>query len=189
MVFETITHEDIVLNLIKKATDYSGLDHNGIMGKKALQKSIYFFHLKNRIFRFRWGDYGPISGEIQQIAYDLISNGNVKVKEIDTANNRAVIQNLLFSEENNPGFSDVKIPSGIDSDLNYIIKFVAGKSPRELELLASVHYWADKQMTMSDEYTADYVHEKLTELKPDAGFKKTDVESAIQSLKDEGFLN
>jgi len=71
----SVLNEDIVLLLIKKATEFQGAKITGIMGKKALQKSLYFFNLKHDIFSFKWGDYGPISAEIQQIVEDLISSG------------------------------------------------------------------------------------------------------------------
>jgi len=78
--------------------------------------------------------------------------------------------------------------NGIDSELNEIVKFTAGRSPRDLELLASVHYWAVRQQELLDEYSVDYVLEKLTELKPDAGFKKSDVENAIEILVTHEYL-
>ena len=77
----------------------------------------------------------------------------------------------------------------MDDTSNDIVKFTAGRGPRELELLASVHFWAQKQLDLADEYTVEYCHEKLVDLKPDAGFKLADVERAIQTLEDNGFLD
>ncbi|PBO84702.1 MAG: hypothetical protein COA77_08105 [Thaumarchaeota archaeon] len=79
-------------------------------------------------------------------------------------------------------------PSDLDETLDNIVTFTTGKGPRDLELLASVHFLAQRQQDLSDEYTAEYCHEKLTELKPDAGFKIGDVEKAIETLKDNKFL-
>ena len=185
---ESVSKEDIVLLLIKKATEFQGTKTSGILGKKALQKSLYFFNLKHDIFSFRWGDYGPISGEIQQIAQDLISNGNVTVEDISTLKQDAVIKNMKFSNENNPYFSETKFPDEIDKDLTEIVKFIAGRTPRELELLASVHFWAVKQQDMFDEYTVENILEKLTELKPDAGFTLKNVQEAINTLEGTGHL-
>jgi len=87
------------------------------------------------------------------------------------------------------GSSDFEgFPPELDKTLDEIVKFTAGQGPRELELLASVHFWAQKQQDLTDEYTVDYIHEKLTELKPDAGFTSKDVERAIQNLEDNNFL-
>jgi len=184
----SVSGKDIALLLIKKATEVEGLQNNGIMGKKALQKALYFFNLNHNIFSFKWGDYGPLSAEIQQIAGDLEANKNVIVEEIETKKEGAVIKNMKFSPENNPYFSDIKFPKEIDSTLNNVVRFIRGRSPRDLELLASVHYWAKKQESLLDEYTLDYILDKLTELKPDAGFKEADIKRAIEILESDHYL-
>mgnify|MGYP001578535968 FL=1 len=86
-------------------------------------------------------------------------------------------------------FEELSMPKELNSELNEIVKFTAGKSPRNLELLASVHYWAKRQQELLDEYSVDYVLEKLTELKPDAGFKQSDVENAIDTLETHEYLS
>jgi len=179
---------DIVLLFIKKATDNEKVEIPGVMGKKALQKSMYFFNERINSFYFKWRDYGPFSGELQQIAQDLILNGNAVVKEIPTGKEGATIQNLTFSSEHNLYFSEIKFPDDVDKKLNEIIKFTSGKKPRELELLASVHFWAKKQQFMLDEYTSKYIHNKLTELKPDAGFNESNVKGAIETLEFNEYL-
>ncbi len=182
MSIENITNEDVVLALTKKATEYEGTDHKGVHGKKVLQKSLYFLNEKFHLFGFRWGDYGPLSGEIQQIAEDLIARGNISVTKIPTKKVGVFTQQMEYSPKDDSYFEGLKMPSDLDFELNEIVKFTAGKSPRELELLASVHYWATRQQDSLEKYSIDYVLEKLTELKPDAGFKQSDVESAIETL-------
>ncbi len=186
MGYEQFTNEDIVLLLIKKATQYQGTDQRGIRGKKALQKSLYFLNQRNPLFNFRWADYGPFCGEIQQIAEDLIEGGSVEVSEIPTKKKGAVIKNMTFSGERS---SEIDIPSEIEDDMDSIVKFVAGKSPRRLELLASVHFWALKQLVVSDGYSSEYVFEKLMDLKPDAGFTRSDVKQAIETLEMHEYLD
>ncbi len=180
------TNKSIVLRLIQKATDNPGAEVKGIIGKKALQKSIYFFNLKHNRFSFRWADYGPLSGEVQQIFHDLAYGNKITIKDIKTKKENAYIKNMLYVKDSldfEGGF-----PPELDKTLDEIIKFTAGRGPRDLELLASVHYWAQKQQELTDECTADYIYEKLTELKPDAGFTSTDVKRAIQNLEDGNFL-
>ena len=181
----TTSNKSIVLRLIQKATDNPGVDVKGILGKKGLQKSIYFFNLKHNRFSFRWADYGPLSGEIQQIFHDLAYGNRITIKDIKTGKENASIKNMLYVKHSLDfeGF----LPE-LDKTLDEIVKFTAGLVPRELELLASVHYWAQKQQELTDEYTVDYIHEKLTGLKLDAGFTSADVERAIQYLKDGNFL-
>lgn len=183
MNIEDVTNEDIVLSLIKMATEYDGgTDNKGIRGKKALQKSLYFLNEKCHHFSFRWGDYGPLSGEIQQIAEDLITRGYIFVREIKTKKEGAVIQNMEYSPVKNSYFEGLTMPEPLKTELNEIVKFIASKNPRDMELLASVHYWAIREQELLDEYSVDYIFGKLTDLKPDAGFKKSDVERAIETL-------
>lgn len=182
------TKNDVVLLFIKKSTDNESAEIKGVMGKKALQKGMYFFNEYVDSFSFKWHDYGPMSTELQQIAQDLISNGNAVVTEIPTKKQGAFITNMTFSSDHNCYFDDIEFSSEINSTLDKIVKFCSGKKPRELELLASVHYWAKKQQFMQDEYTVEYIHDKLTELKPDAGFTTKDVENAINTLEFNEYL-
>lgn len=188
MVGTLITTEDVVLGFIKKATEYESVETKGVLGKKALQKSLYFFNQKQSIFSFRWGDYGPICGEIQQIAEDLMSSKRILVTDIQTKKKDAVIKKMDFSPECNPDFSVDSFPEEIRTELETIKIFVAGRSPRDLELLASVHYWAVREQLAIDSYSKEYVLEKLTKLKPDAGFTEKDVEYAIGVLEEQNYL-
>ena len=109
----------------------------------------------------------------------------MEVNEIETKKEGAVIKNMQFSGNDS---IEISLPPEIDNNLDGIIKFIAGRSPRDLELLASVHFWAIKQQRVLDEYSADYIFEKLSELKPDAGFSEGDVKSAIETLETSGLL-
>ncbi|MCE2507552.1 MAG: hypothetical protein J4F36_14015 [Nitrosopumilaceae archaeon] len=180
---------DVVLLLIKKATENKKIEIPGIIGKKALQKSMYFFNESFNLFTFKWRDYGPLSGELQQIASDFIDNGKVIVKDIPTQKSGIYTRNLTFNYDYNSYFSNIEFTEEINEKMDKIIQFISGKSPRELELLASVHYWAKRQTAMLDEYTVEYIHEKLTELKPDAGFTSKDVENAVNTLQFQDYLN
>jgi len=186
---QLVSKSDIVLLLIKKASEIEGLETPGVMGKKALQKSLYFLNQQHNIFKFKWGDYGPLSGEIQQIAEDLKSNGKIIVKEIPTLKKDAVIQNMTFSQENNTSFVDIEFPPGLEDSITKVTRFLSGYKPRELELLASVHYWAKKQQFFTDKYTLEYIYDKLLELKPDAGFTQKDVEKALSILENHEYLH
>ena len=185
---ELVSSSDLVLLLIKKATELEGPEETGIMGKKALQKALYFLNQDHNIFKFKWGDFGPFSGEIQQIVEDLSANGNILIKDILTKKQDAIIKNMKFSVDNNPNFSNIEFPPDVVASVDKVTKFISGYKPRDLELLASVHYWAKKELFFTDKYTPEYVYEKLLELKPDAGFTKNDVEKAIATLEFNSYL-
>ena len=179
-----ISRVDIVLSLIKKATEYPG--NQGVNGKKALQKSLYFLNQNNALFYFRWADYGPFCGEIQQIIEYLIAGEDVKVDEVKTKKKGAIIQRMRFVQNK---YTRINVPKEIQENLDKIVKFAAGKNPRDLELLASVHFWATRQQDEENKYSDEYIHDKLIKLKPDAGFTIHDVQGAIDTLKTENFLS
>lgn len=185
---EAVSKSDISLLLIKKFSEIEGLDEKGIQGKKALQKSLYFFNEHFPIFNFKWGDYGPFCGEIQQIFEDLSANGNIEVKDIPTQKSGAVIKNMTFSDKRNENFKETVFPKDVEKTIDDLTRFLGGYKPRDLELLASVHFWAKKQFRSTDEYASEYIHDKLTELKPDAGFTSKDVEKAISLLESHEYL-
>ncbi len=185
---QLVSKSDIALLLIKKASEIEGLETPGIMGKKALQKSLYFLNEDLDIFKFKWGDYGPLCGEIQQIAEDLKSNGKIIVKEIPTKKQGAVTQNMTFSNESNSNFTDIEFPTEWEKSITNVTRILSGYKPRDLELFASVHYWAKKQQFFTDIYTPEYLYEKLLELKPDAGFSPKDVDRALHFLEHNDYL-
>ena len=185
---QLVSSSDIVLLLIKRATEIEGPEETGIMGKKALQKALYFFNQDHNIFKFKWGDYGPLCNEIQQIFMDLAASGNILIKDIPTKKQDAVIKNMKFSEEKNPNFSDIEFPLDVVATVDKVVKFISGYKPRDLELLASVHYWAKKQQFFLDKYDPEYVFEKLQELKPDAGFTLKEIKQRIETLEYNEYL-
>ena len=183
------TKNDLVLLLVKKATENPNVNGHGVMGKKALQKSMYFFNETFDLFTFKWEDYGPFSAEIQQIVHDFISIKKIKVTDIPTKKTRIYTKKMTFNDDkDNPYFQEINISNQIDTKMNDIVKFTSGKKPRELELLASVHYWAKRQFKTSKQYTSQFIDKKLVELKPEAGFTMQNVEDAIPILESSGYL-
>ena len=169
----------IVARLIQKATN----EHpNWALGKKALQKSLYFFNLKSGCFSFRWADYGPFSGEVQQIVRDLEAVGRVKVGRVETRKQNAFLHRVEYVQKE----PQLEVSSDLDESLDATMGFVAEQSSRDLELLASVHYWAQRH-THEDNLTT-YIYNVLKMLKPDAGFTEDDINDAITTLKENNLL-
>lgn len=174
------SNKDIVLSFIQKAADYPEWS----LGKKALQKSLYFFNLEEDCFSFRWADYGPLCGEIQQIAHDLWATEKISVKDVKTKNGKILKKMEWIKQQQQP---PVEVKASLDATLNKTIKFVSGRTSRDLELLASVHFWAERKYDDGED-TVDYVFNMLEELKPEAGFTCDDVKKAIDELTKHGFL-
>ena len=170
-------NKSIVLHFIRRATK----EHpEWVLGKKGLQKSIYFFNLERGRFSFRWADYGPLSDEIQQIVRDLEAVGKIEVTKVETKKAGAFLRRMNAQKR-----PDFKLSPELDAALSKTMRFVAERTSRNLELLASVHFWAKKR---HEGDTVEYVYEMLEVLKPDAGFTKEDVTYAVNELKDCGLL-
>lgn len=178
------SNTSIVLRLIQKAAANQKTAARGMPGKKALQKSVYLFNLEHGYFNFKWADYGPFSAEVQQIAHDLAYCGKINIREIPTKKEGAVIQSMQYVKD----FGTLEnFPSDMDATLERIVGFIEGRKPRELELLASVHYLAQRQLQQAGTYDTESVHQLLSKLKPSAGFTLGDVGEALQALKAGGF--
>ena len=177
------SNKDIVLSFIQKAADCPEWD----LGKKALQKSLYFFNLEEGCFSFRWADYGPLCGEIQQIAHDLWATEKISIRDVKTKNGKILKKMEWVKQQQQP---PVKVEASLDAALNKTMEFVSGRTSRDLELLASVHFWVERKYDDDDddEDTVDYVFNMLEELKPEARFTRNDVEKAIDKLTNHGFL-
>ena len=172
------SNKSVVLRLIQKATE----EHpDWELGKKALQKSLYFFNLDSGRFSFRWADFGPMSGEVQQIVHDLEAVGRIEINRVETKKQDAFLHKVKYVQKT----PRLETSSDLGESLDRTMKFVAKRRSRELELLASVHFWAERS---DGGDTVEYVHRMLEDLKPDAKFTKTDVETAILELRKNGFL-
>ena len=183
-----IIHEDIILTLIKKITQSNQYNTNGHeYNKKALQKSLYFFNQDiSSTFSFIWGHYGPFSYEIHCILNDLIHSNYISETRIP--NSKGVSHNLAYIKKDDAYFEIPELPEDLNSSLDRIIKFVSDKSSRELELLASVHFWAKYQQSESNNYAIDFIFENIDALKPSTGFTKLDIQDAIKTLEEEKYL-
>ena len=167
------SNRSIVLRLIQKATE----EHpDWQLGKKALQKSLYFFNLKSNCFSFRWADFGPMSGEIQQIVHDLEACRRIKINPVETGTPNAVLKQMKYI----PKDPDLQVLPDLDEALDETMKFVAGRNSRDLELLASVHFLVQGY---DGEDAIEDVYQLLKELKSDAGFTKENVKDSIGKLK------
>ena len=167
----------IVARLIQKATD----EHpNWALGKKALQKSLYFVNIKHNTFSFRWADYGPFSGEVQQIVRDLEAANKIQITDTLTKKSNVYLKSIKYKAPHDENIQQM------DEYLNETMEFVANHTSRDLELWASVHYWAQRHT--HEDNLATYVYNVLKMLKPDAGFTEDNINDAIITLKENKLL-
>ncbi len=180
-----IEDEYVILALIKKMTQSNPADQE--YTKKSLHKSLYLLNHHIRVFSFTWGDHGPFSYDIHYVLIDLIHRKYIK--ETRVQNSVGTSHNLEYVKKDYSYFEiKLKLPPNLVSSLDKIVEFTLHKSPRELELLASVHYLAIDQKFESNEYTVDYIFNQLSILKPYTSFTMSDVQKAIEILEEHKYL-
>ena len=168
----------MVLRLVQIANrDYP----DWIIGNKTLQKSLYFAGPDNGLFRFRWQDYGPYSGEAMQIACDLVATGRLAITKSDMKVAGMARKGMTYVSRP----PDFEVPRLIEAAIGNAVKFAAGRSPRDLELLASVHFWARR---VNREEAVKYSCQMLDGLKPYSVFTSEEVAWAVKCLATDGFL-
>lgn len=184
-----IDSDGLVLRLVQKASP------GGVEGKKALQKMLYFLSRRQGDIYFRWEHYGPFSPVIHGATAYLIDTGKIQVEHVPTGKEGAVISRMTYPAPAGGDHKDagpVKIPDELERELDSVLEFAGQidrkRQPRELELLASVHFLASFYLESDGRYDVARVNDHLNALKPRAGFKLEDVERAIKILEDASYL-
>ena len=168
--------------MVLRLVQIANRDHpDWVIGKKTLQKSLYFAGPDNGPFRFRWEDYGPYSGEAMQIAHDLVASGMMSIDRVKAGGSGIPDKGMRCVSV----LPDFAVPDLVDTALERAVKFAAGRTPRDLELLASVHFWARR---VSRKDAVRYSCMMLDGLKPYSVFTNEEVAGAIKCLADNGFL-
>ena len=184
-----ITPEHIILSIIKKSNSLnSNYAEMGICGRKTLQKCLYLLNQHVRLFHFRWGQLGPFSDQLYYVLDDLISRGYIKSIRTYMPYMQYSLYQLEYQKNVDSFFESLVFPPDINSLLDKTLTFISNKSPRDLELLTSVHFWAKRQQFDLDTYTIEYIFEKIDTLKPSSNFTKSDIQDAIKILEEEKYL-
>ena len=179
---ESVTVTRMKKFMVLRLVQIASRDHpDWVIGKKALQKSLYFAGPDNGLFRFRWEDYGPYSGEAMQVAHDLVAVGRIAVTKANIEGPGVPCKGMVYVS----GPPDFEVPHLMEAALDRAVKFAAGRTPRDLELLASVHFWARR---VGREDAVKYSCQMLDGLKPYSVFTKEEVAGAVKCLADSGFL-
>ena len=161
---------------------------NVVPGKKAFHKINYFANLKTDLFMYEWRNWGPFSQEIQQFFDDAYLENIISVREKTLANSvtqyniqldqkgSQILENLEKEEELNK--------EEIDSAINFSYEFLNGKTPRQMEILASVHYI----FLYDNSLNVERIWKIIDRLKPDANFTQEDVQRALNELKEKKLI-
>jgi len=162
---------------------FSAIEKFGIIpGKKALHKILYFTNLQTDDFIYRWNNFGPYSDEVQQFFDDYCLDNAISIQE-EQLNNFATQYNTSLEERGkriletlreNPRVNRERI----DNAINFAYELLHKKTPRQMELLASVHYITSYDNQLDD----DEILRIINELKPESNFSLQEIEDSLASL-------
>lgn len=158
--------------------DYSVLKavetFGSVNGRKALHKILYFANLKTRTFKYQWYTYGPYSPELAYKIADHVCDRSIDVKE---DNSGGMIRYDMSLSESGSNLLSNDSHEAIDSALDRAHALLHGMQPRQMELLASIHFivWCGYEQSKAGQI--------LRNLKPAANFVESEVEDIMPLLK------
>lgn len=150
-----------------------------VRGRKALHKILYFANLKTHTFKYQWYRYGPYSPDLVYKIADHVSDGSLDVKKGGRGGKTRYDMSL-----SSVGRRMLKYGSydEVGSAIGWVRRLLGDMSPREMELMASVHYLVWRGHARGE------VHGVIHESKPESGFTEAEVEKALQFLEGRGLL-
>ena len=161
---------------------------NIVPGKKALHKINYFSNLKTELFMYEWRNWGPFSQEVQQFFDDAYLENIISVQE-ETLANSGTQYNIQLDQKGSQILENLEKEEElhkeeIDSAINFSYEFLNGKTPRQMEILASVHYI----FSYDNSLNVERIWKIIDRLKPDANFTQEDVQRALNELKEKKLI-
>jgi len=171
------------IEMNREFTLLSVIDKFGtVKGKKALHKIIYFTNLQTEDFLYRWNNYGPYSEEVQQFYEDASIDNIIKVRE-ESLGGSATQYNMSLDQSGKKMLEELANNKNINHDrilsaINSSYELLNGMSPREMELLASVHYVT----TYDPNQDSRRIWEIIDKLKPESNFSLEEVEGFLTIL-------
>lgn len=144
-----------------------------VKGRKALHKILYFTNLKTNMFKYQWYTYGPYSPELAYKIADHVCDKSLDVQEHGSGD--MTRYDMSLSAGGSKLLARASHPD-IDSALDRVHALLHGMSPRQMELLASVHFIV---MSGHEQSKAGQV---LKSLKPASDFKDDEIRWAVEFL-------
>lgn len=188
-MLKVIDRDSIVLRLVQKASP------EGVEGKIPLQKMLYFFSRRQGGIYYRWEHRGPFSPVIHGVISYLINTCKIRAEPVPAGRDGATISRMTYPVHaggSNGGASLVRIPDEFERELDSVLEFAGRvdykRRPREMDLLASVHFLAASYLKRDGRYDAERVNDHLAALDPKAGFDLEDVKRAIKILEAASYL-
>ncbi len=183
--YDTLNNKATGNDLPKSYVVLKALNRFGqIQGKKALQKILYV-NLERKVFLYQWNSYGPYSEEVKYMSEGMVINGQIRIEPRSLSTSGRTQFNMVLTEDGKKHLASIGTMPELDSRIEFVHRLLDGKTPREMELLASVHYIASYE----DGKYSDRIFDIITELKPNANFSQNNVDAAVQELQTGELLN
>lgn len=152
-----------------------------VQGKKALHKILYFLDLDLHKFSYRWDNYGPYSQEVKYLFEDAVDDGFLDIDPIPLKNKNAKQYNMSISEKGIDFTNKNTLNSSLKGKIDNVYNILKDKTPRQMELLASVHYIIKDNGCKTE---PEFILDVIRSLKPESGFTLKDIKKSILQLKD-----
>jgi len=147
-----------------------------ISGKKALQKYVYFLQEAESVplgLRYDMYQYGPYSQELEWTTREMEATRRINVRVVDET---FQISTTYAGSDSEP-----------DPVINRLVEKLGENRPRDLELLASLHYLASLRPYGATPPEKASLKEKLL-LWKGTKFSAAQIESGIAKLESIGYL-
>lgn len=150
-----------------------------VRGRKALHKVLYFANLKQHLFKYQWYKYGPYSPDLAPTIANHVFSKSLYVEKDESGGKPRYDMSLAAGGRRLLGHGP---EPEIDAAVEWAHGLLDGMDPREMELMASVHYLASCVREQGEVYGL------MQRLKPAANFAEKDVDRAFRFLGNKSCL-
>ncbi len=158
-----------------------------VLGKKALQKLIYLIQRKGLDLGFDYSIhyYGPYSSTLDYSVQSLEMQGAIEMN-VDGLTWRIHTTGMSGDLAEESGYNDFGEPER--AIIGYIVENFAGLSAKQLELLTTTDYVANKIGKERDTPPDTVILDGVKRIKDDK-FSDEEIIDAIHELRKHGFIN
>ncbi len=133
-----------------------------------MQKITYFTNLEIRRYRFQWDRYGPFSQELSYQVDDMARESYLDLTSEPLVIRQGSRIDICLTERGKKKLQEEKLPLIYKKRIVFVHDFLKNKEPREMEILASVHFIIATYYKLGRKLSARMVWEEISRVKPDS---------------------
>jgi len=118
---------------------------------------------------------------VKYLFEDTVDDGLLDITPIPLKNKDAKQYNMKISEKGIDFINKNCLSSTLNTKIDFVFGILKDKSPRQMELLASVHYIINDNGCNTE---PEFILDVIQSLKPESGFALEDIKKSILQLKD-----